>query len=71
MLAHRVETIIQDDRTIRVVDVPFYAGEVVEVIILPHQPSTTGAKSYPLRGTPVDYRDPFQPVAESDWDANQ
>ncbi len=23
---------------------------------------------YPLRGTPVEYRDPTEPVAEADWE---
>ncbi len=66
MLAHRIEAVIQDDRTILVKDVPFHAGEVVEVIILPRQPARESAKSYPLRGTPIEYQDPFQPVADLD-----
>jgi hypothetical protein len=24
---------------------------------------------YPLRGTPIRYDDPMEPVAEADWDA--
>ncbi len=28
-----------------------------------------GATRYPLRGTPVDYGDPTEPVAKSDWEA--
>jgi hypothetical protein len=31
-----------------------------------HKPSTT--KNYPLRGFPVEYIDPMQPVAISDWE---
>lgn len=31
-----------------------------------HKPSTT--KNYPLRGLPVEYIDPMQPVAISDWE---
>lgn len=26
------------------------------------------ATRYPLRGTPVDYKDPTEPVAESEWE---
>ena len=71
MLAHRVETIVHEDGSLLVKDIPFHAGEVVEVIILPHQPTSTAAKAYPLRGTKVEYHNPFKPVAESDWDACQ
>ena len=71
MQAHRVETIIHEDGSLLVKDVPFHPGEVVEVIILPQQPTSAAEKSYPLRGTKVEYRDPFKPVAESDWDACQ
>jgi hypothetical protein len=31
-----------------------------------HKPSTI--KKYPLRGLPVEYVDPMQPVAISDWE---
>jgi hypothetical protein len=31
-----------------------------------HKPSTS--KNYPLRGLPVEYIDPMQPVAISDWE---
>jgi len=27
------------------------------------------ASRYPLRGTPVSYEDPTEPVAESEWEA--
>ena len=31
-----------------------------------HKPSNT--KNYPLRGLPVEYIDPMEPVAMSDWE---
>ncbi|MBD2149003.1 hypothetical protein H6F44_02510 [Pseudanabaena sp. FACHB-1277] len=31
-----------------------------------HTPSTT--KKYPLRGLPIEYIDPMEPVAMSDWE---
>jgi len=71
MQAYRVETIIHEDGSLLVKDVPFPAGEVVEVIILTQQPTSTATNSYPLRGTKVEYHDPFKPVGESDWDACQ
>jgi hypothetical protein len=49
---------------------PFHAGETVEVIILPKATRREGS-AYPLRGTPVKYADPFEPVAPGDWEAVQ
>lgn len=35
----------------------------------PRSSEVENAARYPLRGTPVDYRDPTEPVAESEWEA--
>jgi hypothetical protein len=69
MQAFRIETKVQEDGSLMVKDLPFVSGEMVEVIILPQQPSVSQHKAYPLRGTKVIYHDPFKPVAESDWEA--
>jgi hypothetical protein len=34
MLAHRIETIISQDKTLTLENLPFHSGEQVEVIIL-------------------------------------
>jgi hypothetical protein len=34
-------------------------------------PDVTSGVRYPLRGTAVEYRDPTDPVAESDWEASK
>jgi hypothetical protein len=71
MQAYRVNTTIQEDGTLTVSNLPLQAGEVVEVIIL-LQSSTATARPqdrYPLRGTPITYIDPTEPVAEADWEA--
>ena len=34
-------------------------------------PRNNTVKSYPLRGKPVAYIDPFEPVAQNDWDAQR
>ena len=70
MHAHRIETIVQEDGSLIVKDVPFQSGETVEVIIL-SQRSTAMPNAYPLRGTKVEYHDPFKPVSDSDWEACQ
>ncbi len=35
----------------------------------PSAPQAESAQRYPLRGTPLQYRDPTEPVVESDWGA--
>ena len=65
--AHRIETTLTQNGTLTLDHLPFQAGEAVEVIVLPHMPLTTPPDRYSLRGTPVQYQDPMEPVAEQDW----
>jgi hypothetical protein len=69
MQAYRQETVIQHDGTLTLRDLPLQAGEKVEVIIIVQSPTARSQASYPLRGTPVTYIDPTEPVADSDWEA--
>jgi hypothetical protein len=69
MNAHRVETIINQDGTLTLRDIPFQAGDAVEVIILERPPKSNGENPYPLRGKPVRYDDPTESVAETEWGA--
>jgi len=68
MYAHRVDATLSPEGTLVLTNLPFHAGEAVEVIVLPR---TNTTKSYPLRGKPLVYSDPFEPVAGGDWDAQQ
>jgi hypothetical protein len=68
MLAHRVETTIQSDQTLILENLPFHSGELVEVIILSRSQSLPHSNQYSLRGTPIEYIDPAEPIAESDRD---
>lgn len=68
MISHRIRTTLEQDGTLTLKNLPFHAGETIEVIMLTKRsPSHRGA--YPLRGTPVTYTDPFEPVGEGEWDA--
>ncbi len=69
MQAHRIETTVQKDGKLVIQDIPFQAGEMVEVIILPVLKSRTHDK-YPLQGTVLEYLNPTEPVASDDWEAN-
>ena len=69
MQAYRQETIIEHDGTLTLRDLPLQAGEKVEVIIIVQSPLARSQGSYPLRGTPITYVDPTEPIAASDWEA--
>jgi hypothetical protein len=79
MNAHKIEVVLAEDGTLILRDLPFHAGDTVEVIILegkvpqqtvasPNQPETD---LYPLRGKVVRYEDPTSPVALEDWEVLQ
>ena len=68
MQAYRVEIEVQQNGTLTVQNLPLRAGEAVEVIILV-RPPTNQTSRYPLRGLPVQYDQPTEPVAEQDWEA--
>jgi hypothetical protein len=73
MHAHRIETTLEQDGMLTLRDLPFQAGEAVEVIIMTQEATPSQEQSsrsrYPLRGTPVHYDQPTEPVAQDDWDA--
>jgi hypothetical protein len=69
MQAYRVETTVQQDGSLIVRNLPLQAGESVEVIVLIRPPTAALHNPYPFRGIPITYRDPFAPVAESDWES--
>jgi hypothetical protein len=47
---------------------PFRKGDEVEVIVLIQERAKTARERYPLRGTPISYHQPFDGVAEDEWD---
>ena len=69
METHRIEATLTQDGTLILNNLPFHAGETVEVIVLGHVGNVTGHVSYALRGTPVQYSRPTEPVAGEDWEA--
>ena len=71
MQAYRVETTVAQDGTLTLSNLPLRAGEAIEVIILVQPSAMRGHPRYPLRGMPVRYLDPTEPVAQADWEAAQ
>lgn len=70
MEAYRTDAVVKEDGTVTVSGLPFRTGERLEVILLQRTGRSNGAESYPLRGEPVRYEEPFDGVAEDDWEAS-
>lgn len=68
MQAYRVETIVDEDGELKLTKLPFRAGDRVEVIVLAQSEIPEGARRYPLRGTPIRYDRPTEPVGEAEWE---
>ena len=65
-----VKTTVSGDGTITV-KTPFSPGEQVEVVVCTQEVKRRMNVGYPLRGKPIQYVDPFESVAEDDWEARQ
>lgn len=67
-MQHRIETKVENNGTIILRDLPFHTGDRVIVVITTRPQSPNQPTAYPLRGLPVEYKNPFEPVAENDWE---
>lgn len=67
MQAYHSETKLVKDGILTLENLPFHAGDTVEVIVLERKRSVDNLNPYPLRGTPSTYIRPMDPVAEEDW----
>jgi hypothetical protein len=64
---YRLETTLDRDGSLSLTGLPFHAGDVVEVIVQSHSRKSVEPKRYPLHGTPINFVNPTDPVAEEDW----
>jgi hypothetical protein len=67
----RLHATLTQDSTLVLHGLPFKAGETVEVVIRQEPAIRSDAERCPLRGLPIDYDDPAEPVAQADWEAAQ
>jgi hypothetical protein len=65
MQAFRVDTVIGENGSLTVENLPLKTGEAVEVIVMVKSDADRDDNPYPLRGMPVTYIDPFEPVADT------
>ena len=71
MQAYRLKTVVQKDGTLILNNLPLKAGSNIEVIILVQPVASARPNRYPLRGKPITYLNPMEPVAQSDWSVIQ
>jgi hypothetical protein len=64
---YRTETTISQDGKLSIKGLPFRKGDAVEVIVLTQKQKQL-SRNYPLRGKPVKYHEPFDSVAQDEWD---
>jgi hypothetical protein len=67
--AHHIQAVLTEDGKLLLDDLPFRAGQAVEVIVLPS--ARLPHPKHTLQGTVLRYDEPTAPVAENDWDALQ
>jgi hypothetical protein len=69
--AHWIEATIVERGKLILEDLPFAAGQAVEVLVLPGRAPSACGQIKTLRDSVLEYRDPFDPVASEDWEAQR
>jgi hypothetical protein len=69
MNAHRVEAILEQDGTLILKDLPFRAGEKIEVVLRPMTPAVNSNGPYPLTRKPAQDVEPNEEVETEEWNA--
>jgi hypothetical protein len=68
MLAYKTEITLAADGKVTLTELPFVAGDRIEVIVLGYPRPTPDPGRYPLRRKPIRYEYPTEPVAQEDWE---
>ena len=71
MADFHTEEIVSENGSILITGIPYLSGHKVEVIIKDISPQEHHKEKYPLRGTVLKYENPFDGVAENDWEILQ
>ena len=69
METYRVVKKVRPGRKLSLEDLPFQAGDKVEIVVRGQKEGQTAGDRYPLRGKPVRYLRPFEGVDENEWEA--
>lgn len=68
MYAYQVETTVKHNGQLTLTNLPFQSGEAVRILIFPRHSSASPSLGFPLQGKVLAYNDPFEPVAQNDWE---
>jgi hypothetical protein len=68
MSEHRTEAIVNQDGKLVLENLPFQAGDVVEVVVSKSDTTSNGDSRHSLRDTVIKYEAPLEPVGVGDWD---
>jgi hypothetical protein len=68
MNTHRLKIALTENGKITLENLHFLAGETVEIVISPQKKVPSSDHPFPLEGTVNYYNDPFEPVAEDEWE---
>lgn len=69
MQAHWRQTTVGEHGELVLEDLPFEAGQPVEVLVIAKDTGTKKTADRGLRDSVLEYYEPFEPVAGEDWDA--
>lgn len=68
MKEQKIKVVIVEDGKLEIDGLPVRKGDELEVTI---RSPREGKPSFPLRGVPVKYTEPFLPVDDVEWDAQK
>ena len=69
MQAHSTQAVVAENGSVTIGNLPFAAGESVEVLVFPGRLQGPAENRYPLRANPILFEDAIGPVDESAWEA--
>jgi hypothetical protein len=67
MQAYRLETVVPQNGELRLKQLPFRPGEMIEIIVLSRSLVQSSINPFPLQQTVLKFEEPTEPVAANDW----
>ena len=68
MQAHWTKAVVAENGSVTIGNLPFAAGESVEVLVFPERLPGPAENRYRLRANPIQFEDAIAPVAEAAWE---
>jgi len=64
-----MEARVGENGTLVLEHLPFEPGQPVEVLVVSSKAPSSSPELTNLQGSVLEYHDPFEPVADADWEA--